>query len=104
MAEPRACPDCLRRSWLLAPSGAHIERIATGAVGSRSPNCCASRNEDCAAVAAPKVARQLLARVAALAEHALRDELARAGCWACCRHDDALPGRRCATPPTRPGR
>ena len=37
MAEPRACPDCLRRSWLLALLGPYIEKIATGAPGSRSP-------------------------------------------------------------------
>jgi hypothetical protein len=33
MAEPRACPDCLRRAWLLALLGPYVERVATGAVG-----------------------------------------------------------------------
>jgi hypothetical protein len=37
MAEPRACLECLRRSWLLADLGPYVERIATGEVGSRSP-------------------------------------------------------------------
>ena len=28
VAEPRACPDCLRRSWLLAALGPYVEKIA----------------------------------------------------------------------------
>ena len=55
-AEPRACPDCLRRSWLLAHLAPYIEKIATGAPGSRSPELLRLSSEDLAAVAAPKVA------------------------------------------------
>ncbi len=91
MAEPRACTDCLRRSWLLASLGPYIERIATGSPGSRSPELLRLANEDLAAVAAPKVAAQLLARVAALSERQLEEELEEAQCWACCRHGDLYP-------------
>ena len=91
MAEPRACLECLRRSWLLADLGPYVERIATGEVGSRSPELLRLSNEDLVAVAAPKVAAQLLARVAALPEARLHEELAQAGCWACCRHGDLYP-------------
>ena len=56
MVEPRACPECLRRSWLLAALGPYVEKIATGEVGSRSPELLRLSNEDLVEVAAPKVA------------------------------------------------
>ncbi|MFL5899302.1 MAG: DNA-processing protein DprA [Solirubrobacterales bacterium] len=91
MAEPRACVECLRRSWLLAALGPYVERVATGAVGSRSPELLRLSNENLVAVAAPKVAGQLLARAAALTEERLLEELHLAECWACCRHGDLYP-------------
>jgi DNA processing protein len=98
VAEPRACPDCLRRSWLLALLGPYVERTATGSVGSRSPELLRLSNEDLVAAAAPKVAAQLLGRVAALPAQQLEEELAAARCWACCRHGDLYPaGLRDAT-------
>jgi DNA processing protein len=91
VSEPRACLGCLRRSWLLARLAPHIERIATGAPGSRSPELLRLSDEDLAAVAAPGAATQVLAGVRELEEHRLRDELSTAQCWACCRHDDLYP-------------
>ena len=91
MSEPRACPDCLRRSWLLALLGPYIEKIATGAPGSRSPELLRLSSEDLAAVAAPKVAGQLLGRVAAISERHFERELLAAQCWACCRHEGLYP-------------
>ena len=91
MAEPTACVDCLRRSWLLAALGPYVEKIATGQVGSRSPELLRLSNEDLVEVAAPRVARQLLARIDALPEERLLEELMLAECWACCRHGDLYP-------------
>lgn len=91
MAEPGACLECLRRSWLLAALGPYIEKIATGEVGSRSPELLRLSNEDLVEVAAPKVAEQMLARIVALTEGRLNQELELAGCWACCRHGDLYP-------------
>jgi DNA processing protein len=91
LAETRACPACLRRSWLLELLGPYIERLATGEPGSRSPELLRLSNEDLVAAAAPKVAGQLLARVEALDEPELQQRLAAAGCWACCRHGDLYP-------------
>lgn len=91
MAEPRACLECLRRSWLLAALGPYVEKIATGEVGSRSPELLRLSNQDLVEVAAPKVARQLLGRVAALPEKKMCEELALANCWACCCHEDLYP-------------
>jgi DNA processing protein len=91
VARSHACPDCLRRSWLLALLGPYIEKIATGAIGSRSPELLRLSNEDLVAAAAPKVAGQLLGRIEALNEQYLAAELLAAQCWSCCRHDDLYP-------------
>lgn len=91
MSDPRACPDCLRRSHLLAVLAPYIEKIATGAPGSRSPELLRLSSEDLASVAAPKGATQLLARVTATPHRHREAELAAAGCWACCRHDSLYP-------------
>ena len=91
MVDPRACPDCLRCSWLLELLGPYIEKIATGTIGSRSPELLRLSNEDLVAAAAPKVAGQLLGRIEALDERHLVAELAAAQCWSCCRHDDLYP-------------
>jgi DNA processing protein len=88
---PRACLECLRRSWLLALLGPYVERIATGAPGSRSPELLRLSNQDLLEVAAPQVAEQLLGRVEALSEQHLEEELRAARCWACCRHGDLYP-------------
>jgi DNA processing protein len=91
MAEPIACLDCLRRSWLLAALGPYIEKVATGNVGSRSPELLRLSNEDLIEVAAPKVSAQMLGRIEALSEERLVEDLLLAGCWACCRHSTLYP-------------
>src|SRR4051812_11965338 len=91
MAEPSACVECLRRSWLLAALGPYIEKIATGEVGKRSPELLRLTNQELVEVAAPKTSQQLLARVAALSEERLVEQLLLAECWACCRHGDLYP-------------
>jgi len=93
VAEPRACPDCLRRAWLLELLGPYVEKIATGAPGSRSPELLRLGSEDLVEVVAPKLAAQLLARIEALPEARLRERLLVGGCWACCRHDDLFPAQ-----------
>jgi DNA processing protein len=89
--EPDACVECLRRARLLGHLAPYIERVATGAPGSRSPELLRLSNEDLVEAAAPRDARQLLARVAATSERCLRQGLATAECWACCRHDPRFP-------------
>jgi DNA processing protein len=91
MSMPNACPDCLRRSRLLAHLAPYIEKVATGALGSRSPELLRLSNEDLAAAVAPKVARQMLSQIADLPEARLAADLRAAQCWACCRHDPRFP-------------
>jgi len=88
---PQACPECLRRARLLAHLAPYIEKIATGAPGRRSPELLRLDNEDLAVVAAPQAAAKILSGIGALPEVRLRNELAAAGCWACCRHDPLFP-------------
>jgi DNA processing protein len=90
-ASPRACPECLRRARLLAHLAPYIEKIATGAPGSRSPELLRLSNEDLAAAAAPHVAGGILERVGAVPERRLESDLAAAECWGCCRHDPLFP-------------
>lgn len=91
MRPPGACPDCLRRSRLLAHLAPYIEKIATGAPGSRSPELLRLSNEDLASAAAPNIANRILARIAAVPERQLYGDLRAAQCWACCRHDGRFP-------------
>jgi len=91
MSEPRACPDCLRRSRLLAHLAPYIEKVATGTAGSRSPELLRLSNEDLVDAVAPKVATQVLAQVMAVPEGVLTADLLAAQCWACCRHDSRYP-------------
>jgi DNA processing protein len=91
MSEPHACPECLRRARLLAHLAPYIEKLATGAPGSRSPELLRLSNEDLAAAVAPKVAGQVLAQVEVVAEDRLQVELSEAECWGCCRHDPLYP-------------
>ncbi len=91
MSAPHACPDCLRRSRLLAHLAPYIEKVATGAPGSRSPELLRLSSEDLAEAVAPKIAAQVLAQVAAVPESRLVADLAAARCWACCRHDPRFP-------------
>jgi DNA processing protein len=91
MSAPSACPDCLRRSQLLARLAPYIEKVATGSPGSRSPELLRLGNEDLIAAVGGKDGGRLLGEVEAIPEGALRAALAEAGCWGCCRHDDAYP-------------
>jgi DNA processing protein len=90
-AVPRACVDCLRRSHLLAHLAPYIEKIASGAPGSRSPELLRLSNEDLTALAAPSLAEQILAQVGSVSEQRLRGDLDAAGCWGCCRHHELYP-------------
>jgi DNA processing protein len=86
-----ACLDCLRRSRLLAILAPYIERVATGAPGSRSPELLRLDSEDLVEAVAPRAADRLLTEAEGAAEGALRGELEGAGCWAFCRHSAAYP-------------
>ena len=89
--KPDACPECLRRAWLLGHLAPYIEKIATGSPGRRLPELLRLGNEDLAAATAPRVADQVLSQIAALPQADLREQVETADCWAICRHDGLFP-------------
>ncbi len=91
MSEPRACVECLRRSWLLKALGPYIEKVATGSVGRRSPELLRLGNEELVEVVAPNDGRRMIAELAVRPEGWFAERLAAAGCWAICRHDAGYP-------------
>lgn len=91
MSPTEACVDCLRRARLLAILAPYIERVATGAPGSRSPELLRLESEDLVEAVAPRAADRLLTEAERVGEETLRSELQGAGCWACCRHSAAYP-------------
>jgi DNA processing protein len=91
MGSPESCPECLRRARMLAMLAPYVEKVATGSVGSRSPELLRLSNEDLLAAVAPKAAGKIGEAVASISEQTLARSLDTAGCWACCRHDPLFP-------------
>lgn len=96
-AGAHSCLACLRRSWLLAALGPYIQRLTGSTSWDDVPDpdpisrLLRLSNENLVSAAAPTVANHLLARVDALSEDRLREELALAECWACCPHGEGYP-------------
>lgn len=86
-----ACVECLRRSWLLDMLAPYIDQMTATAPTSPLRQLLAWPNEELVKLAAPKVADQLLAKLASIGEHRIRAMLAVADCWACCKHSDHYP-------------
>lgn len=91
MSHSRACPTCLRRSWLLSLAAPYIERAVAHASASSGFELLRLRNEALAEAVAPRVASTLLARIEAIPEQRFAEELEAAGCWATCPHDRFYP-------------
>ena len=103
MSARAGMPDCLRRARLLAQLAPYIEKIATGAPGSRSPELLRLSNEDLVAAAAPNVAGSLLEQVESISERRLAAEPGRRPAAGPAAATTRSSPRACATPPTRPG-
>jgi hypothetical protein len=98
MNEPQACPDCVRRAWLLAHLAPYIERAFSGTSGLLVSELLRLSSEDLATAVAPEVAEQALTQASVVPESRLRADLIAAQCWATCRHDDRYPaGLRAAS-------
>jgi DNA processing protein len=90
--QPRACDECLRRSWLIGSLAGHIENAVEDTSGSRAHELLALSNEDLAHALARSSASEFLERAAARNPARMRVAIAGAGAWACCRHDVSFPG------------
>lgn len=83
MSEPSACDDCLRRSWLVARLGDHLERIRGR--GGRLPEALALPEEALIAALAGERAAAIRAELRRMRPRHLRTSVARAGLEAVCR-------------------
>ncbi len=86
-----ACPECLRRSWLLERLGAWIQNVVDDRDGHRTPELLRLASEELVESVAPKQADAMLSWNESLTEEEMRNVLVNAGCWACCRHDHNFP-------------
>lgn len=86
-----ACPECLRRSWLLSLLGPYLEKATIGSAALTSPGPLSLGNEELVEALAPQAAEQLLGRIAALDEAWFVETLDDSDCWALCRHSDRFP-------------
>jgi DNA protecting protein DprA len=88
-----ACPECLRRSWLLGMLGPYIERTVVHRGASAATGLLALTDEALARQAAPEQASKLIAAVAVAGagEDEMHAQLDSADCWAVCRHSARYP-------------
>ncbi len=90
-ATPRACPDCLRRAWLIGSLATYIDRAVGDTAGSRAHELLALPDEELARAMARSRADDLLERAAGRDPDRLRAAIAGARAWAVCRHDPLYP-------------
>jgi DNA processing protein len=84
-----ACDECLRRALLLERLAPHIERVATGHPGQRSPELLALADERLARAVGGRRADEVLADSRGPASVArLRRRAEAVGCWTTCRHSE----------------
>jgi DNA processing protein len=89
---PRACPDCLRRAWLIGSLVGHIEKAVDGSTpGRRAHELLALSNEDLAEAMARSQAGHFLERARLRDPQRLLAAVAGARAWVCCRHDGLYP-------------
>jgi DNA processing protein len=90
-AKPRACPECLRRAWLIGSLAGHIENAVDSTAGSRAHELLSLPDEELARAMARSRADEFLERAAGRDPGRLLAAIAGARAWACCRHDRLYP-------------
>jgi DNA processing protein len=86
-----ACPDCLRRAWLIGSLAGFIDKAVDTTTGSRAHELLALPDEELARAMARSRADELLERSATRDPGRLRAAIAGAAAWAACRHDPLYP-------------
>lgn len=89
---PRACPECLRRSWLIGSLLSYIDKAVDSSPGNRAQELLALRDDELAHALARSKAKSFLERAKARDPERMRAAVAGAGAWACCPHDPLYPG------------
>ncbi len=91
MTQNDACPECLRRSWLLAMLGPYIERSSVYRGTSVASALLPLTDEELVGQVAPEQTTQLLAALAETGEDEMLATIDDADCWALCRHSGRFP-------------
>lgn len=91
MSEPRACPECLRRAWLVGALSPAIERALEDRPAARARELLALGDAELGAAVADADSESILDRARARDAARLREAVRGAHLWACCRDDDAYP-------------
>jgi DNA processing protein len=86
-----ACPECLRRSWLLARLGGWIQNVVDDRDGHRTPELLRLSTPDLVGAVAANQEDEILDWHQSLTEGEMQAVLAEAECWACCRHHEDFP-------------
>ncbi|MBN8867485.1 MAG: DNA-processing protein DprA [Solirubrobacterales bacterium] len=86
-----ACPDCLRRAWLVARLGVWIQTACDDLPGRRTPELLRLSSESLVEAVAAKKDDEILEWNTALGEGEMRAAIFNADCWCCCRHDESFP-------------
>lgn len=86
-----ACPDCLRRAWLVGRLGPFIERACDDRPGRRTPELLRLTDSRLLDAVVPARKDEFLDWTDRLDEGDMRKALRDADCWAVCRHDDRFP-------------
>jgi DNA processing protein len=90
-ARPRACPECLRRSWLIGSLSGHIETAVSDTPGHRAREVLALPDEELVRAMTRSKGASFLARATTRDVGRLRSAIVGAAAWACCRHDERYP-------------
>jgi DNA processing protein len=88
---PRACPECLRRAWLVASLAGHIEKAVDNSPGSRTRELLSLPDEELARALAGPRAGSFLRRAGERDPRRMRTAVAGSGAWVTCRHDEIYP-------------
>ena len=90
--EPRACDQCLRRAWLVGSLSASIERMLGDRRHSKGRELLGLPDRELSAAVAGEAGGSFVERAAERDTAQLREAIAGAHSWACCRHDRSYPG------------
>ena len=93
MSGPWACDRCLQRSWLIGSVADRIEDSLDARPGSLPGELLGLPDEELAGAVGGRDAAAFLEGSRQREPARLRAAVRGAYCWACCRHDDAYPGR-----------
>jgi len=91
MNELRACPQCLRRAWLLSHLAPHIETFRQDFPSGDIAELLSLPDEALCETVTPASAEVVLTKVGAIGEEKFYAVLEEAECWATCRHQDSYP-------------